>query len=537
MKKLLAFFVIYCGLACNCFAQQAPGIEWQNTIGGSNDDALFSISETVDHGFIIGGYSLSDISGDKNENCKGSYDYWIVKTNSAGVIQWQNTIGGNGQDQLFMVEQTTDKGYIMGGYSNSNASGDKTENSFGGQDYWIIKSDSLGNMVWQNTIGGNGNDQLVSLLQCSGGGYLLGGYSRSNISGDKIENSVGVDDYWIIKINSTGAIQWQNTIGGNNNDEISSVIETMDKGYLLCGSSNSSISGDKTENSKGGFDYWILKTDSSGSIQWQKTIGGNNDDKLFTAKETSDNGYILGGYSLSSISGDKGENNLGVLDYWVVKIDSIGNILWQNTIGGSSVDWLRSIEKTTDGGFVLGGYSDSNISGDKIEGCIGNWDFWLVKIDSLGNLKWQNTIGGNLLDGLFCVKQCSNGGYILGGTSASDISGDKTENSLGYIDYWIVKLFPDTLTSTTNIHSSKNNFKIFPNPATDYLSLTLASGEGTSFCLIKIYDVFGNLVLNKQSAITNYQLSVSNFSSGVYFVEVEADKEVYRSKFVKTANR
>ncbi len=171
-----------------------------------------------------------------------------------GTIQWQNTIGGSGSEALFSIVQTSDGGYILGGYSHSNISGDKTENSNGATDYWIVKTDARANIQWQNTIGGSGYDYLTSIDQTSDGGYILGGYSSSNISADKTENSIGNSDYWIVKTDSLGVIQWQNTIGGSELDVLSSIAQTSDGGYILGGYSNSDISGDKTENSNGN---WI----------------------------------------------------------------------------------------------------------------------------------------------------------------------------------------------------------------------------------------------------------------------------------------
>lgn len=212
-------------------------------------------------------------------------------------------------------------------------------------------------------------------------------------------------------------IEWQNTIGGNGHDYLQSIQQTTDGGYILAGHSQSNISGDKTENNIGGSDYWLLKTDAEGNIQWQNTIGGNNADNLYSIKQTADGGYILGGWSNSDISGDKTENSNGGWDYWIVKTDATGNIQWQNTIGGSGSDELYCIQQTADGGYILGGNSDSNISGDKTENSIGglDWDYWIVKTDASGNVQWENTIGGTLTDRLKSVQQTIDGGYILGG--------------------------------------------------------------------------------------------------------------------------
>ena len=425
-------------------------IQWQNTIGGSDVDILESIHQTTDGGYILGGFSKSNISGDKTENSIGTYDYWIVKTNSAGNIQWQNTIGGIGYEELHSISQTTDGGYLLGGYSRSNISGDKSENCIGGAgDYWIIKTDSTGNIQWQNTIGGVGDDLLNSLMPTEDGGYILGGNSDSGPSGDKTEFCIGNDDYWIVKIDSLGTIQWQNTIGGSSQDQLNSIKQTSDEGYILGGWSNSNTSGDKTENNWDTTlitsDYWIVKIDSSGNIQWQNTIGGSNADILHSIQQTADGGYILGGYSNSDFSGDKTENSMGGFDYWLVKTDSTGNILWQKTFGGSGYDYLYSVQPTTDGGYILGGYSWSGISGNKTESLWdtivqASGDYWIIKTDEFGNIKWQNDIGGSNNDWSNFILQSIDGGYILNGNSNSDISGDKTENCIGSMDYWIVKL-------------------------------------------------------------------------------------------------
>ncbi len=432
-KLTLLFFFS----ASKVFSQE---IEWQNTIGGSGFEVLFSVQQTTDGGYILGGYSDSDISGDKTENCLGHYDCWIVKINEVGDVQWENTIGGNAYEILWSIKQTIDGGFIFGGWSASDISGDKTENSLGGYDFWIVKIDNNGNIQWQNTIGGNNTDELRSIQQTTDGGYILGGRSISNISADKSEDNCGNYDYWMIKTDSIGNIQWQNTIGGNSDEAFYALLQTTDGGYVLGGSSSSNIFCDKTENSLGLDDYWIVKTDSSGIILWQNTIGGTGSDRLSSVYQTSDGGYILGGWSDSNISGDKTENCLGLADFWIVKTDSLGNIQWQNTIGGSDVDELYSLQQTLDGGYILGGYSYSNISGDKTENSTIAGDYWFLKTDESGNIQWQNTLGSNIQDWLRSIQQTSDGEYILGGSSNSDADGDKNENQIGFSDYWVLKL-------------------------------------------------------------------------------------------------
>jgi hypothetical protein len=438
-KSLLSILIlILCIGTSHSYSQE---IEWQNTIGGSNVDDLMSIDQTSDGGFILGGKSVSNISGDKTEVNLGAYDFWIVKTDSLGNIEWQNTIGGNSEDHLVSIQQTADGGYIIGGHSLSSISFDKTENCLGISDYWIVKTDSVGNILWQNTIGGSGNDVLSTILQTTDGGYVLGGGSMSYISGDKTENCLGGFDYWIVKTDGLGNIQWQNTIGGSGIDIIYSMQQTGDGGYILGGVSASNIAVDKSENSLGGGDFWIVKIDSIGNIQWENTIGGDQNDELKSIKLTFDGGYILGGYSSSNISGDKTQNSFaGWADIWILKTDGLGNIQWQSTIGGNDDDDLTGIELAADGGYLIVGSTQSNISGVKSENTIGLFDGWVIKIDTLGKIQWQNTIGGSSVERLYSIQPTFDGGAIVSGVSNSNISGDKSENSMGSYDFWIVKL-------------------------------------------------------------------------------------------------
>ncbi len=420
----------------------STGLVWQNTIGGSSWETFYALQQTSDGGYILGGESYSYLSGDKTENVQGQNDYWVVKLDAAGTILWQNNIGGNAFDALKSVQQTSDGGYILAGDSNSDISGDKTENSQGGRDYWVVKLDASGNIVWQNTIGGSGEDILNFVQQTGDGGYILGGNSASPLSGDKTENTLGFSDAWVVKLDASGTILWQNTLGGNETEGVYSLQQTSDGGYILGAYSDSDITGDKTEISRGSFDYWAVKLDAVGNLLWQKTIGGIGEDILKSIRQTGEGGYILAGNSASNISGDKTENSEGGKDYWVVKLDAFGNLLWQNAIGGSGEDVLNSIRQTSDGGYLLGGYSDSGISGDKTQNSQGGNDYWAMKLNATGNLLWQKTIGGSNDDYLLFAHPTNDGLYILGGYSNTSISGDKTENSQGSFDFWVVKLGP-----------------------------------------------------------------------------------------------
>lgn len=439
--KILFLMVSFSIVIIDVSFSQTPTIQWQNTIGGNNSDNFMAMDQTLDGGFVLIGHSQSKDSLDKTEDCfDGGYDYWIIKVNSIGEIEWQNNIGGFYWRDFAAAVKTTSDGYIIGGSSESDSSGDKTENCLGNLDFWVLKLDNFGNIVWQNTVGGSAKETLKSVLVADDGGYLIAGESSSGESEDKSEDIAG---YWVVKMDAIGNIVWENTYASDMYDQLNSVCKALDGGYLLGGTSSGGIANDKTEASMGLGDYWVIRIDSLGNIVWQNTIGGTSTDILMSVSPISDGGFYLGGLSYSDISGDKTENELGDGDYWIVKIDSMGNILWNKNVGGTDWDWLWNIITTADHGCLASGWTDSGISGDKTEPNYGYRNNWLVKLDSLGNIEWQKGLGGNSYD--YCwynpVVQTADGGYLFCSDAASGISGNKTEESNGY-DYWLVKLAP-----------------------------------------------------------------------------------------------
>lgn len=417
-------------------------IIWQNTMGGTENERLATMEKAKDGMLLSIGYTMSNNSGDINTT-QGSDDFWFVKVDpSTGAMVWQETFGGNFGDLGIAFHETEDGGYILGGYSSSSISGDKTESSRGGDDYWIIKLDANRNIEWEKTYGGNGIDRLSSIVQTEDGGYLLGGTSESDISGDKTGALSGRNDMWILKIDAFGNIEWQKTIGGNGIDQLAKIIKAVDGGYLLAGSSDSDISGDKTEANRGfGGDFWILKINDSGEIQWQKTIGGDNGDYLFSIHATSDGNYISVGTTSSEISGDKSEPTVcNSVDAWVVKLDVRGEIIWQKDLGGNSTEDGVEVKELPNGGFVVGAMSYSDASGHKSENSRGDRDYWAIELDGNGNVVNDKTLGGSETDQLTSLVIADDGKIILGGWSTSNISADKTENTNGGWDFWILKM-------------------------------------------------------------------------------------------------
>ncbi|MEO8088328.1 MAG: T9SS type A sorting domain-containing protein [Bacteroidota bacterium] len=453
MNKLLitTLFLTTRFFVMNTSAQNPLVKMWDKTFGGMDDDEPAYFQQTTDGGFILGGYSYSDIGGDKStalKNGPGVLDYWIIKIDSLGTKQWDKDFGGANGDQFTTLQQTTDGGYILGGWSASNISGDKTEASAGNYDYWIIKLDATGNILWDKDFGGASSDQLSVIKQTNDGGYILGGSSSSGISGNKSQAAQGALDYWIVKIDPHGNFQWDKTFGGTDSDKLNSIHQTSDGGYVLGGSSWSLIGGDKTEASWGIDDYWVVKIDSTGNKQWDKDFGGIESDILYSLKQTPDSGYILGGRSGSPISGNKTEPLHGGYDFWLVKIDAAGNKLWEKDFGGiGNEDEFGNISLTDDGGYLVAGTSYSNISGDKTENNLGQEQTWFLKFDSQFNQQWDKTVFTQCHDEIGMAIQTTGQCYAVVNTNGPSCStgGYRTQSSWNNSrDFWIVKFCDST---------------------------------------------------------------------------------------------
>lgn len=365
-------------------------ILWEKSYGGQHADYLFDAQPTADYGFILAGSSLSNKTGNKTDDNRGDLDYWIWKMNEKGDLDWQKSIGGNGFDLLQSIKNTKDGGFILAGTSSSGISFQKKEDCKGITDFWVIKLDASGAEQWQRTIGGSGQDELLCAFQTKDGGYMLGGSSSSNppiISNikpegksivttkadlyNKTEKSRGNMDYWIVKLDKQGEIEWQKTYGGQYADVLRSMEQTTDNGYILAGYSNSPISGDKTDNNKGIGDFWIIKINDTGEIQWQNTYGAEGDDQPYVIHQTSDGGYVVGGNSNSknALTSLGGIVSNGT-DYWILKLDEEGGVLWSKTYDFGKVDILTSLVENKDQSYLIGGYAQTESKVPR-EGIVG----------------------------------------------------------------------------------------------------------------------------------------------------------------------
>ncbi len=448
-KKMITryfLFIFFLGISGTLYSQ-FPEISWQASFGGTAYDFALQSSATSDGGYIVAGTSSSGATGNKTIAGYGSEDYWILKLDALGNIEWQKVFGGSGSDVAAHAEQTSDGGFIIGGYSSSLPSGNKTASLYGIYDCWILKLNASGIIEWQTSLGGEQNENCYAVHQTTDGGYIVGADSESDISGNKTEASFGGKDYWIIKLDATGNKSWEKAYGGNGTDLFADINLTSDDGFIIGGNSNSNFSGNKNENTNGVMDFWMLKLNSIGNIQWQNTIGGSLDDELYFCQQTIDGNYFVGGSSDSEISGDKSEAQFGAVigfaDYWVMKLNNSGNIIWQNTIGATRVDECYGGMQLSDGSYIIGGMSGSTANGDKTEPRLGGADIadlWILTLDTAGVISNQAVFGGVDTDIAFGFCEAADGGVLITGVSWSANTGNKTTPLYGADDVWLVKL-------------------------------------------------------------------------------------------------
>lgn len=479
------------------------------------------------------GTSDGVVDGDRSQPSRGKVDYWVVKLDANGNKTWDKAFGGAGSDSIYShaAQQTTDGGYIVGGSSNSGINGDKTEASRGGFDYWIVKLDAAGNKLWDKTLGGAGWELLTCLQQTADGGYLVGGTSLSLVSGDKTQAPKGDFDYWIVKLDASGNKLWDKTLGGMGRDMLNSLVQTSDGGYMLAGTSDSDAGGDKTAPNKGApysYDYWLVKLDGSGNILWDKTIGGHADEILYShcVQQTTDGGYIVSGISESGIGMDKSQIVKGFSDYWVVKVDASGNKVWDKSLGGTGSEITSSVRQTADGGYLVGGTS-IGINGDKTPPAgRGGLDYWLIKLNPNGSKVWDKTVGAQALDRLNSFQQTTDGGFILGGSSPGNIGADKTQNTHGAEDFWVVKLGPQLVGIPEN---QTRSFSLYPNPTAGYLYLELEEAKPAS---LAVYNALGQCVLTQPAQPGKNHLNLSKAAKGLYTLKILTGNQLSVQKIV-----
>jgi hypothetical protein len=497
---------------CPYFSTNTLSVKsFAKTYGGTSYDRAYSVQQTSDGGYILAGRTLSFGAG--------NYDIFLIKTDAIGNIRWAKTFGGTSDDWAYSVQQTFDGGYIVAGYTESFGAG--------WYDIFLIKTDTNGNVQWAKTYGGTSGDVAFSVQQTSDGGYIVAGYTESFGAGG---------DIFLVKMDANGSVQWAKTYGGTIDDYASSVQRTSDGGYIVAGYTYSFGAGYT--------DIFLIKTDANGNLQWAKTYGGTDYDWASSVQQTSDGGYIVAGYTWSF--------GAGGYDIFLIKTDASGNLQWAKTYGGTSSDGAYSVQQTSDGGYIVAGWTSG--------------DIFLIKTDANGNLQWAKTYGGTSGDVAFSVQQTSDDGYIVAGLTLSfgagwdDIFLIKTDAngnigscsivrsvsptvntvsptvttpspSVSSVSPTVYSVSPTVTSLTPTVHEpcplSISEFcQVVSGLITQYKGGIKVSGSGEFE--VKVYNVSGVMV----KSIKGKNEVKLELSRGVYFVEVISGGKVIRERVI-----
>jgi len=537
MKKLLAIFTGLL-LFSNVIVCQPLKIEWQQCLGGSESEYAYDITQSG-NGYMIIGYTYSN-DGNISHN-HGDTDTWLVKIDSDGSLLWEKSYGGSEGDGALRIFEARDSHnlFLVGG-SNS-IDGDISTNPYPGTtSYWILKIDSIGNIIWDRIVGGTSGEQLKNACPTSDGGLVALGYTSSS-DGD-ISIYYGGYDMWVIKLNSDGTTDWDFSIGTALGIEFGkAVIQTSDGGYLIGGSGRPEGYGNITcvpHSWKA--EAILFKLDSNGNEEWQQCYGGSGDEGITGLIEVDD-GYLCLAYSESNdgdVSGFHGTPLLGIIDIWIIKIDFSGNIIWENCYGGFNDEVADKIFQTSDGGFIVFGITHSN-NGD----VSGNHSLtqerpsiWVFKINSTGQLLWQQCIGGIATERIrFGAIKKSDYNFVVAGEMMYGPSFDvgcSNHGTGGSKDYWVFEI-----SDTTNIGIDEtpqlSDLNIFPNPANTVLYVDLPQNYNIKNAEIEIVDICGKIILRTKPSSVSLQIDITQLKNGLFFIRIRNDKTIFTKKFLK----
>jgi len=447
-----------------------PTFLWDKTFGGTNWEELHSIKTLPDGNIIFGGNTQSQPQDSVSVTELGCgvpgngpfYDFWLLKTDVDGNKIWDKRFGGNGNDRMWVVQNTADGGFLCGGESTSDSSSGsnsstciKSEDNIGNEDWWIVKTDSEGNHIWNRTYGTDGIDILWDLVELQDGSILALGLSEEGLSGNFQSESHGGADMRLAKFDKDGELLWDSTYGGTGNDFGQKIILSEPGTNILIGGESASLpgTGNKTAPLYSGFnnngvrtnDMWVLMLDLNGKILWDQSYGGLENDIMKDMESLDSGNFLLAGQSKSGKTGNKDSPNRGKGDFWLVEIFPNGDKHWDRSYGGTELDDGFSIYVNEEQEILFGGVSESDnnpITSDKTDRLEGKNDYWMLFLEPNGDQIWDVSFGGSDNDALYEITPVSDGGVLLGGHSASNKSGFKSQNNFGNNDkndWWIVK--------------------------------------------------------------------------------------------------
>ncbi len=450
----------------------APDTLWTRTYGGELTDGGYCVQQTNDGGFIISGYT--------NSFGAGGYDVYLIRINSNGDTLWTRTYGGIEKDEGWSVQETSDGGFIIAGYTGPHLD----------EDVYLIRTEPNGDTLWTKTYGGPDPEIGRSVQQTRDEGFIVAGWRGSP--------GIGYEDIYLIRTNSEGNTLWEKIYSLDDYDLCFSIHRTNDDGFILAGSNESGV--------------WLLRTKSNGDTLWTKTYGGDQPDWGESVQQTSDGGFVITGWTYS----------FGVTDYYsdiyLLKTDQNGDTLWAKTYGGSKNDGGNSVQQTSDGGFIIAGKTESFGA--------GSCDIYLVRTNSRGDTLWTKTFGGEYNDEGFSVQQTEDKGYVVVG---------QIELTGGWNEVYLIRLEKDSTNIQEDIpnnYINLNDFIISNNNGN--ISIRYSIPYSTHVKL-EAYDIKGKLVkvitdkfIQKGSYSVNWD--IKRFGSGVYFIKLSTNGSAVSEK-------
>jgi hypothetical protein len=511
MKKLSMSALTMCAF----LSLSAQEVVWQKDIKSNTQDFLSQVTTTIDGQYLITGSSIEagsqKLGAGSNAKQNNGYDFHLVKLNQQGEEVWEKYFSGQSHDFLSATVATQEGGFLLSGTSFSGKSLDKKEDSKGGSDIWLIRINEFGDEMWQKTIGGTSDEEARSVIQTTDLGFFVAGNVQNSAKG------YGSKDVLIVKLDKNGKELSQLILGGKGLDEVEKMIPTKDGGALLGVYSRSSANGSKKTENFGEGDYWIIKLNKDGKVEWEKSFGGKGDDHLRTLALTS-TGFLIGGESRSERSGNKTVGIEEGTDLWLISLNEKGEEMWQKSYNFKNRDVLMGMsvlhaaDDKTSTGILLGGYTQA-------EGRIENDDetFWMLYLNENGDEQWRKHVKGESRkkeERLSDIKLNRDGSIILAGTSAEE---------LGRENWKIVKLGDKQIDQLI----VKQDIKIYPNPVSDYAYVEI--GFDFKEAEILLYDMGGRQLqtLNTKNKVT--KINTQNLIQGAYLVTIKTDTN-------KTAN-
>ncbi len=509
----------------NSFAQP-PSIQWSKCFGGSDNDRAHDVLQTEDGGFLIAGETIStngDVTG-IHDDFGAMYDLWLIKLDSLGTLQWQKCLGGSIDEGAFSISNAQDGGFIICGYASSEDY-DVIGNTGFDDDYWVVKTNSLGAIQWQKCFGGSNFDEPCKIIQTQDSGYIVAGYALST-DGDVTGNHG--HDYWIVKIDSVGGLQWEKSLGGWSPEYASSVIQKTDGNFIVAGgafSNDNDVSGNH-----GAEDIWLVELNQTGDLVSQKCFGGSNSDGPSCMIHDNNGGFYISGGTLSNDGDVMGYHGGG--DIFWMHIDSLWDIVSQKCIGGIDVENSSSMILSHEGNIIFVGESEE--PNDTLLICNhGFYDGLIVSLDTSGNVVWNMCLGGSADDVFTSVKETRDGGFIICGYTDSN-DGDVSGNHSGLDDFWVVKLapLPDGISTPQN---PITDFSLYQNQNNQTIDVSFYA-NGNEKINLQLFDITGRVLyeqaINATSGFNKQQLQTQNLGTGVYLVQLQSDGGAVTKKLV-----